>query len=155
MKKVTKITKTTSLKDLIDSANWMPIQTRGCSSKLADDALSVQFTLKVAKSKKLRDENDNCDFVRIRIGAAILEKLDWKMGDRVFIANNPDDVLTFLLCKIESANGFRLGTDGGSPVGRLQFAWREHYLPIKISDPQLVDYEIHKKQLIFRANHSA
>lgn len=158
MKKVTKVskfTKPTSLKDMIDSTNWVGLQTRRCSTKLADDALSIQFTLKVAKSKKSNIENVNCDFVRIRMGAGILEKLDWQMGDRIFISNHPDDVLTFLLCKVHSSSGFRIGSDGGSPVGRLQFAWREHYIPVKASPPNLVDYEIHKNKLIFRANLSA
>ncbi len=151
MKSSKKITtpKTKSLKDLIDSTEWMGLQTRGSSSKLPSDAVSVHFTLKSAKSKK---DNVNSDYVRMRFGADILQKLNWTSGDRIFISTHPDDHFTFLLCKVESNNGFKLSFETNSTVARLHFAWRPDYIPVKAGNAHLVEYEIHKKQLIFRVN---
>ncbi len=152
MKKSTKttgLTKVKSLRDLIDSTEWVGIQTRGCSSKISEDALTFQFTHKYGKDL-VRDENKS-DFVRIRIGKGIMDELDWKQGDRIYISNSPDDQLTFLLCKVDSASGFKLGVETGSTSGRLHFAWRDSYVSVKVSAPHAVEYEIYKNKLIFRA----
>jgi hypothetical protein len=154
MKKTTKVTsvvKVKSLKDLIESTKWVGIQTRGTSNKLADDAVSIHFTYKEVTSKK-DNENGDSDWVRLRFGKDVLEKLDWKAGDRIFISNDPDDHFTFLLFKVESNSGFRLGIDTGATAGRIHFAWRKNYVPVKVANAQLVEYEIHKGKIIFRAN---
>lgn len=157
MKKITKVApvaKVKSLKDLIDVTEWVGIQTRGTSNRLPDDAVSVHFTHQSAKSKMnpRKEIAENSDWVRVRFGRDVLEKLDWKSGDRIFISNDPDDHLTFLLFKVESNSGFRLGIESGSTSARLHFAWRPTYIPVRASSAEIVEYEIHKGKLIFRAN---
>lgn len=153
MKKTTttKPTKPISLKDLIEGTNWKALQMRGTASKLPDDAISVHFTQGTVKAKK-EAGNPNSDWVRVRFGKDVLQKLDWKTGDSIHVANHPDDHLTFLMVKVESKNGFRLGVEIGCSSARLHFSWRDNYVPVKVCDAQLVEYEIHKKQLIFRVN---
>jgi hypothetical protein len=157
MKKTTKVTsvaKVKSLKDLIEATEWVGIQTRGTSNKLPDDAVSIHFTQQSAKSKINPNKavSENSDWVRLRFGKDVLEKLDWKSGDRIFISNDPDDHLTFLLFKVDSNSGFRLGIESGSTSARIHFSWRPTYVPVKVSSAQLVEYEIHKGKIIFRAN---
>ena len=159
MKKTVKVAETKkvrSLKDLIESTEWVGIQTRGTSNKLPDDAVSVHFTHQTAKSKMnpRKEISENSDWVRLRFGKDVLEKLDWKSGDRIFISNDPDDHLTFLLFKVDSNSGFRLGIESGSTSARIHFSWRPTYVPVKISSAEIVEYEIHKGKLIFRASHA-
>ncbi len=150
MKKTTKVTKApATLKDLIDGTDWKALQVRGVASKLPDDSVSVHFTHGSVKAKR-EEGNDKSDWVRVRLGKEVLEKLDWKTGDNIHVANHPDDHLTFLMFKVDSRNGFRLGVESGCSSARLHFSWRDTYVPVKVQDAQLVQYEIHKKQLIFR-----
>ncbi len=149
--KVVQTKKVSSLRDLIDKIDWLGIQAKGASSKLPDDAVSIQFTRKDAKVKTKMGE-ENCDYVRLRFGKDVLEKLNWMPGDRVYISHDPDDQLTFLLCKVESRNGFKLCVESGTTSSRIHFAWRDSYVAIKTCDAQLLEYEIYKNKLIFRAN---
>lgn len=152
MKKITTVTKKiTSLKDLIDSTEWVTIQARTGPSKLPEDAVSVNFTFKSAKSINDK-ENTNCDLLRIRLGREVLEKLDWVITDRIYISHHPDDYLTFLLCKVSSKNGYKLSKDFGTASASIQITWPKENLAMKPTGSYLVEYEIHKGKLIFRAN---
>lgn len=152
--KVVSVPKVKSLKDLIDATEWTGIQTRGTSNKLPNNAVSIHFTHQSAKTRNnpRKEIAENSDWVRVRFGKDVLAKLEWQSGDRIFISNDPDDHLTFLLFKVESNSGFRLGIESGSTSARLHFAWRPSYVPVHASSAQLVEYEIHKGKLIFRAN---
>jgi len=145
-----------SLKDLIDKIKWAEVKTRHNASKLPDDAVSFHFTLKSPRSRKDDITNANSDFVRVRFGKNILEELEWQKGDKIFVAHDPDDHFTFLLFKVDSPNGFKLGTEESSSspsqAGYIQFSWRNDFVAVKASNAQLVEYEIHKKHLIFRVN---
>ena len=139
------------LLQMIEADNWIPIQARTGASKLPADAISAQFTFKSVKSIKDK-ENANCDLLRIRLGCDVLKKLDWATGDRIYVSHNPDDQLTFLLCKVSSRNGFKLGKDFGADSASIQLTWPKENLPIKATGSQLVEYEAHKGKLIFRIN---
>ena len=139
-----------SLRTLIDSINWIGIEVTRGMIKLPLDAVSIQFT---QKSKKLCEGNKS-DLVRIRFGQKVLEKLGWEPGSRIFISYDPDDQLTFLLTKVETAKAHKLCQETDSPSCRIHFSWGKDRLPMDVTSPLIVDYEIHKKQLIFRASGS-
>lgn len=137
-----------SLRDLIDSINWKAIETTRGATKLPLDAVSVQFT---QKDKKKAD-GEKADVVRVRIGQQVLEKLGWEPGSKIFVAYDPDDELTFLLTQVESKNGHSLGQETGTHSCRLAFTWAPDRILMKSTKTAtFVEYEIHKKQLIFRA----
>lgn len=148
-KKQLKSTSKASLTDLVDKIKWEALQFRGSISKIDDSDVSIQFTKKVKNPN-----NNNSDWVRIRLGSKVLDNLGWVVGDRIFIAHDPDDHFTFLLSKVDSKNGFKLGAETGSTHSCIHFTWRDNYTTVKAQAAEVVDYNIYKKQLIFRANPS-
>ncbi len=147
MKNREKPKSTKSLRDLIDSINWVAIEGGAGVGRLPLDAVSIQFT---QKSKKQMKDN-NADLVRIRIGQQVLEKLGWNPGSKIYICHDPDDHLTFLLAKVETKAGHTLCQESGTHSCRLHFSWGRERLPMEMARPILIKYEIHKKQLIFKA----
>jgi hypothetical protein len=143
-----KVKPKTSLRDLIDSINWIAIEgTRGMT-KLPLEAVSIHFTQKT----KNHCDGTKADLVRIRLGQGVMQKLGWEPGSRIFISYDPDDQLTFLLSKVESINAHKLCQETGSHASRIHFSWGKERLPMEKGNPIIVEYEIHKKQLIFRAS---
>ncbi len=133
------VKKVKSLKDLIDTIDWSGIQTKGSSAKLPDDAISFHFTVKTETAKIKNSGNVKSDYARVRFGKDVLSQLNWKTGDKIFISHDPDDHFTFLLCRTESNNGFKLCQETNTTSSRLHFTWRDTYLPVMASnEAQLV-----------------
>lgn len=143
-----KATPKVSLRNLIDSINWIGIEVTRGMTKLPLDAVSIHFT---QKSKKQCDGN-NADLVRIRIGQEVMQKLGWEPGSKIFISYDPDDQLTFLLTKVDSTKGHRLCQETDSHACRIHFSWGKERLVMDRGNPMIVEHEIHKKNLIFRAS---
>jgi len=136
-----------SLKDLIDKIDWMMIEPGRGSTRLPDDSVTIGF----CQSKK---NDPTINEVRVRFGKEVLEKLNWKSGDKVCVFNDPDDLLTFMLVKSDSGVGYTVAQETGSPSSRVHFRWR-HKLPLTKKPPTSVEYEIHKKHIVFRAGSKA
>jgi hypothetical protein len=137
-----------NLRDLIDSIDWIGIEVTRGMIKLPPDAVSIHFT---QKSKKTSD-GTQADLVRIRLGQQVMQKLGWEPGSKIFISYDPDDQLTFLLIKVDDNKGHRLCQESDSSACRIHFSWGRDKLPMEKGSPIIVDYEIHKKYLIFRAS---
>lgn len=135
-----------TLKDLISRLDWTKIEvTRGLSSKLQPDKVCVSF---LPENKKNPDQINR---VFIRIGREVLEQLEWLPGDKIIPMFNPDDLMTFLLVKSDQGTGFTLGQESGVTSCKISFKWTNEVILDKTFS-QVVEYEIYKKQLIFRVN---
>lgn len=143
-----KLIKRKSLKDLIDTIEWSGIQMYRGAERLPPDCITVQF----AKTDKNKDAVDQ---VRIRIGKEVLDELGWKIGDRIYPSYNPDDQMLFFMCKIDSKNGWTLSQESKSTSARLHFKWNREKIPLQEMRSTKVDFEVHKKSLLFRVGDEA
>jgi hypothetical protein len=137
-----------SLRNLIDTIDWMGIEISRGMIKLPLDAVSIHFT---QKTKKFA-EGSHADLVRIRIGQKVLQQLGWEPGSKIFISYDPDDQLTFLLTKVDSPKAHTLCQESDSSTCRIHFSWGKERLAMEKGGPVIVEHEIHKKHLIFRAS---
>lgn len=137
--------KTRSLKDLIDSINWEAISpTRGGSaSRLGEDQISVAFV----PSKK---GSNLIDKVKIRFGSNVLMKLKWQPGDKVIPFNDPDDLMTFLICKTDG-HGWKISQEPSSHISGISFKW-DREIPLEYRKGAPVVWEHNKGKIIFRVD---
>lgn len=143
-----KLTKRKSLRDLIDTIEWTGIQIYRGAERLPADSVIVQF----AKSNKHKDKIDQ---VRLRIGKEVLDELGWQIGDRVYPSYNPDDQMLFFMCKVDSKNGWTLSQESKATSARLHFKWNREKIPLQEMRPTKVEFEVHKKTLLFRVGNEA
>ncbi len=135
----------TMLKDLIDKIDWLMITPGRTQNKLLENNLMVSFNAPVGSTIT--------DSIRIRFGKALPEQLGWKEGDKIAVFHDPDDVLSFLLCKTENGSGYTLYQENNSPAMRIQFKWKNKLVLQK--RPQMEpEFEIHKKKIVFRIGSS-
>jgi hypothetical protein len=137
-----KTSKTSSLRDLIEKVEWVTIEAnRGVGGKLPPDHIAVAFT----KSKK---DNEFADRMTVRIGAHVLNKLNWDYGDKIVPMYNPDNIFQFLLCKSGHHTGYTISKETQSAVGSINIPW--HNLLKKPFKPSaMIDHVIEKGYLSF------
>jgi hypothetical protein len=135
--------KKSTLKDLIDSIDWVGIEVYRHANKLQDNEIWVYFK---NESKK----TEYADKIYIRFGREVLNRLGWEPGDMIYPAFHQDDHLCYMLVKVESQSGYTLTRESKANSSRLCFKLRNNPLQ-KETKTFPVNYEIHKKKLIFRA----
>jgi hypothetical protein len=133
----------TSISSLIEKIDWLMIEPLSNRSMLGMEEVAVGFY----PSKKGEDKINQ---VRIRIGKKILDQLKWKHGDKIYVYNDPDDLMLFRLCNPGSKNGWTLSQETNSTSCRIHLRWPyEHSLEKKKT--KAVNYEIyHNEQIIFK-----
>ncbi|HLX54271.1 MAG TPA: hypothetical protein VKR58_10035 [Aquella sp.] len=147
-KSAVKKTLTKSLKDLIESTQWVNIVgVSRYSATIPHDGVGISFT------KNTPNAND-FNLITVRFGEEVLNKLGWKGGDKIVSMHDPDDYMNFLLVKCETGAGRTLMMDNGLTKGRVKFIWNR---PFKLDHMPvtLVEYQIYKNYINFRVNHSS
>lgn len=141
-----KFTKRSSLSDLIEKLDWHKINYfRTGKNHLPIDKILVEF----APSKK----NDPLiNRIIVRIGHEVLKDLYWEPGDVITPLYNPDDELTFLLCKSDNGSGYTLSREQKKTSCKMVFKWEGGEIKLDRMLPRLVEFEAHRKKLIFSAN---
>lgn len=135
------------LSDLIDRLEWSAIETnyrrRGYPTMNEEDLFVI---FEPSNKKKYPDKIDQ---VRLRIGKKIMKQLEWQVGDKILPLFNPDDQLFFLLVKSDHGKGYKLGNESNLNISKLSFKWGGDYPLLEPANVK-VDYEIYKKQLLFK-----
>lgn len=130
-----------NLKQLIEKIDWVAIEPQRAQWKLADDAVAIGF---VPHDKKKPEE---IDCVSIRIGKEVIQRCKWDTGDQIVVMYDPDDAMSFLLCKTENGRGYKLGLESASSIHRLKFKW-DRGIKLNYRKCANVDYEIHNNQIV-------
>lgn len=139
--------KNKSFKDLIDRIDWVLIEPRsGYVPKISNNEIAVGFFrrayCKLAEGK--------ADEVRIKLGAQILQQMDWDVKDKIGIFIDPDDCFNFLLVKNEK--GFKVCRANNTSYYQISFKW-DREIKLELMKPVIVEYEIHAgkiPKLVFR-----
>ncbi|HMG15914.1 MAG TPA: hypothetical protein VK590_10740 [Saprospiraceae bacterium] len=136
-----------NLKDIIEKVQWLNLTAKSSSSSLSDNAVSVSFSSKLGKPGA-------GIYVYIKFGKEVVEKMKWKVGDKIVVMNDPDDFMSFLLVKCETGAGRVLGIDGTKNIStthRIVFKWNRP-IPISPRGQKVVEHEIYQKHIYFRVN---
>jgi hypothetical protein len=137
-----------SLKDLIERLEWFAYESaRTTRSLVTPDSVFVTFSENKRHPEKV-------DTVVIRIGKDVCDFLGWQKADKILPLFTPDDHMLFLMVKSDRGVGFSLGKETKSEVYRLQFKWNRD-VPLERMPASQVEYEVYKKQLIFRVGESS
>jgi hypothetical protein len=137
-----------SLKDLIERLEWFAIENPKVSRSMVDeDTVLVTF----GEDKK---HPDKINKVFVRFGKNVLYKLEWKPRDKILPLFSPDDHMLFMMVKSDRNIGFTLAQEHKIEIYRLQFTWNRS-TPLQKMPATPVEYEVYKKQLIFRVGESS
>ncbi len=133
-----------NLKDIIEKIDWKVLQSGKSGTTMPDDGVGVSFS----KNDKKTPGND-ADHIKVRFGQSVLERLNWKTGDKITVLQDPDDLLSILLVKKDSKGGRALCKESTSSVNYMCFKWNS-LIRLKKSKSKIVDYDIYKQYIHFR-----
>lgn len=138
--------KKNSLASLVDKIDWLMLApVRG--NKVDQARINVAFGM----AKKDGEINR----ITIQIGQEIIEEMGWNKGDRIFIYNNPNDLMVFRLIKSGTGSGWKLAYDVLRGTYKLQFTWMHKEVILKKRYSLPVEHEIHKGNILFRVGDEA
>lgn len=130
-----------SLKDLIKKIDWVSISSCSRGSRLNEDLMSVNYV-------KMNNKVVLPNYLRLRIGKNIVDKLNWKYGDKINAMLDPDDLLSMIL--VRSTNEGRLLTkESKSSIHAIQFLWKEKIPLPDLKGARTLQYEIYDKYIHF------
>ncbi len=133
------------LSDLIESISWENIEIHFGNGKnpIPHDQIFIQF------QKRLKTDSQP-NYIRLRIGVDIVEKLKWEVGDKILPMFNKDNESIFLLVKPDSGIGFKLAREPKGHAYNLNFKWTGKSHLSERSMSMVEDYEVSKNKLIFQ-----
>jgi hypothetical protein len=136
-----------SLQALMNKIDWLSIEPMSGRSMSGLNDIAVQF-------KKDKKDSEIVDRVIIKIGAEVAKQLGWTKGDRLFIYNDPDDLMLFRILKSNSNTGWKLQPVANTPHFQLSFKWTAS-LPLTEMKPSIVKHTVFMENVFFRIGDTA
>lgn len=119
-----------------DDPKWTLLESS--RKAITKDEVSVAFTNNANGSKT----------TVVRIGASILEKLDWKMGDKIGLFYDENEIYHWRLAKMQQGNLLQKEATNVADYMRIQYTWKNE--GINFTKNKIVAHTIHKDSITFR-----
>jgi hypothetical protein len=89
--------------------------------------------------------------VKVHFGDEILKELKWELGDKIGIFFDPDDHFMFKLAKVQTVKSYTLSKQTKCSYSMVTFPWPHESIKIVIRPAEVVDFYIHKGQVLIFA----
>lgn len=140
-----------NLKEMIHKINWTELNKGGGweNRELKNDSLTIGY---FKSGKKRTDLHKNyANYLRIRLGANLIEQLNWEIGDKIDTLHDPDDIMSILLVKTDKLKGRKLLKESKSLGFTIYCKWIHHSVfPLQKMPSKEVEFEIYEKYIHFR-----
>jgi hypothetical protein len=135
------MSKKQSLKDLIERIDWVALNSSVLGSRLREDEMAVSYYA----TKK---GSPYASYIQIRMGHKLVANMGWEIQDKISAMYDPDDVMSFILCKTESSSGRVLSKEKNTHVHKINFKWpNEINIKLKPLHSRVVSYDIYKQYI--------
>jgi hypothetical protein len=140
--------KQVSLQGLMAKIDWLQIQgiPGGGQNKFDPKRIAISF--------KRNKKTNKVDSIEIKFGFEVVKDLGWMKGDKLYVFNDPNDLMMFRILKSKSREGYKLQEITNTPHFKIAFKWNSELI-LQEKKNEEVKFTIFMENVFFRVGESA